>query len=66
MPTNEKTPPSPPAQPPAEAAQQAAAASKPGWEIPVGTGEPIDFDPAVHQPPLSSEELEEIFGKIEE
>ena len=31
----------------------------------VGTGEPVEFDPAFHEPPLSDKELEELFGKEE-
>ena len=48
-----------------EAAQQAAseAASERIWDSPIGVGTPIAFDPAIHRPYLSKEELEAILGK---
>jgi hypothetical protein len=30
------------------------------WEDQVGTGDPIAFDPEMHEPPLSPEEIKEI------
>jgi hypothetical protein len=32
------------------------------WESPVGTGTPIPFDPALHKPGLSKEELEKLLA----
>jgi hypothetical protein len=30
------------------------------WSSPIGTGDPIPFDPTKHAPPLSKEELEKL------
>jgi hypothetical protein len=33
------------------------------WNSPIGTGEPIPFDPTKFVPPLSKEEIEELLGE---
>jgi hypothetical protein len=68
MPTNEQHDRPAGAAPADEAAQQAAAeaARQRIWESPIGTGEPIAFDPAIHKAPMSQEELEAVLGKDDE
>ena len=68
MPQSENSNPPAGATPLDAAAQQAAeqGARERIWESPIGTGEPIPFDPSVHKPAMSQEELEALIGKDDE
>jgi hypothetical protein len=33
------------------------------WADPIGTGEPVAFDPELHEPPLSPKEISELLEK---
>jgi hypothetical protein len=55
----------PPMPKPAPAATEPAASEPRIWDSPVGAGEPVPFDPTLHQPGLSPEEIEAMLGKEE-
>ena len=50
---------------PTPSAPEPAASEPRICDSPVGTGEPVPFDPTLHQPALSPEELDALLGKEE-
>jgi hypothetical protein len=67
MATNEPTVPSP-AEPIPDDVKQAAEAAEHEriWNSPIGIGGPVPFDPAIHMPPMTEEEIAAMLAREKE